>query len=40
MGGHSNTVCSLALLEDGLLASGSLDATIKIWDFSNGKINF
>jgi hypothetical protein len=30
--GHSGVVCSLAVLHNGDLASGSWDRTIKIWD--------
>ncbi len=29
--GHSSSVYSLAVLQDGLLASGSYDNTIRIW---------
>ena len=29
--GHSNSVYSLAILENNLIVSGSLDRTIKIW---------
>ena len=34
--GHEDFVCSLAVLEDGRLASGSDDCTIKIWDLAIG----
>jgi len=29
--GHTNWICSLAVLLDGSLASGSFDRTIRIW---------
>ncbi len=34
-GGHTYWVISLASLENGYLASGSVDSTVKIWDQSN-----
>ncbi len=37
-GGHLVFDDSLAYLENGYLASGSLDKTVKIWDVTNGKL--
>ena len=34
---HTDLVLSLAVLPDNMLASGSADQTIKIWDTVNGK---
>ncbi len=39
-GGHTDSVISLESLENGYLASGSIDSTIKIWDIENGKLKF
>ena len=36
--GHSSWITSLAVLSNGDLASGSFDASIKIWDTSNGTL--
>jgi len=34
--GHTDTVASLVVLPDGLLASGSYDKTIRIWNVNTG----
>ena len=34
--GHTNWVVSLTVLNDGTLASGSDDLTIKLWDINTG----
>jgi len=34
--GHINSVCALASLPDGNLASGSLDRTVRVWDVTTG----
>ena len=39
-GGHSDTLWALASLVNGLLASGSDDNTIKIWEVTNGKLKY
>ena len=31
-GGHSNSVCSLAVSNNGRIASGSADDTMKVWN--------
>jgi WD40 repeat protein len=36
--GHNDSVCSLAVLQNGDLASGSWDNTIKIWDTNTGSL--
>lgn len=36
--GHSFSVISLAVLQNNELASGSEDATIKIWDTNSGEL--
>ena len=35
--GHTKFVCSLAFRDDGLLASGSADGSIKLWNSETGK---
>ena len=35
--GHTDWVCSVCLLENGMLASGSVDKTIKIWNLAQRK---
>jgi len=35
--GHTYTISSLAYLGNNLLASASIDNTIKIWNIENGK---
>jgi WD40 repeat protein len=37
-GGHSSTVATLLSLGNNLLASGSHDSTIKIWDVASGRL--
>jgi WD40 repeat protein len=38
LGGHTAVVASIALTADGkTLASGSYDATLKLWDLATGK---
>jgi len=37
LNGHSDWVRSLAVLQDGSLASGSYDKTIRIWDTKTGQ---
>ncbi len=39
-GGHFGWVESLACLENGFLASGSLDTTVKIWDVKNSILKY
>jgi WD40 repeat protein len=36
--GHSKSVLTLALSTDGLLASGSIDDTARLWEFPSGKL--
>src|SRR5271169_3086414 len=36
--GHTNWVYALAALGDGMLASGSWDKTIRLWDLRTGKV--
>ena len=38
-GGHKDWVVSLLSLENGYLASASLDTTVKIWDITNSERN-
>ena len=38
MSGHTDSVFSLAVLQNGDLASGSWDNTIKIWDTNTGSL--
>ena len=38
--GHSNGILSLALLNNGNLASGSADKTIRIWDLASKSMKF
>ncbi len=38
--GHTNSVNCLAGLRNGRVASGSIDKTIKIWDFVHDKLLF
>ena len=35
--GHEGTVWSVAALEGGLLASGSEDNTVKVWEVASGR---
>ncbi|PCI36007.1 MAG: hypothetical protein COB50_05195 [Thiotrichales bacterium] len=37
LSGHSDSVRSLVALDNGMLASGSNDGTIKLWEISSGK---
>ena len=39
-GGHTYWVGSLVSLENGYLASGSYDGSVKIWDITNRKLKF
>lgn len=36
--GHSRAVASVAFLCNGLLASGSYDRTVRLWDSSTGAV--
>lgn len=36
--GHSDGIWCLAILSNGLLASGSFDKTIKVWDYEKGTL--
>ena len=38
--GHQNIITDLAVLDNGLLASSSLDGTVKIWYTTNGNLKF
>ena len=37
LNGHSSYVYSLAVLKDGILASNSLDNTIRLWETKTGQ---
>ena len=39
-GGHTDYVTSLVCLKNGLLASGSYDSKIKIWNVTDGKLKY
>jgi WD40 repeat protein len=39
-GGHNSHVQTIAVLTNGLVASGSLDNSIKIWDLEKKKLSF
>jgi WD40 repeat protein len=39
-GGHENTVTKLIDIGNGLLASGSDDTTVKIWDLNKGELKY
>ena len=39
-GGHVNNVLVLSLIRDGVIASGSEDFTVKIWDLVNGSLKY
>ena len=39
-GGHSSYVTSLVNLQNGYLASGSYDYSVKIWNIRDGKLKY
>ena len=39
-GGHTSDIMVISSISDGIIASGSTDFTVKVWDLVNGSLKF